>query len=71
MTYSLIMVTYVNNANPVEMVHTSQTVIGNNYPTEDACKAAAHAVKGLNPAKTNLDLNIDMLRVYFVWVQNG
>jgi hypothetical protein len=68
-TYSLVMVTFVNNGNPAGLVMTTQTIIGVGY-NKDNCGNAAKAASGTNPDKNTLQHD-DMLRLYFVCVPNA
>ena len=68
-TYSLVMVTFVNNGSPAGLVMTTQTIIGVGY-NKDNCVSAAKTASGTNPDKNTLQHD-DMLRLYFVCVPNA
>jgi hypothetical protein len=67
-SFTLVLITYVNDGNPIAMVETTHTVIGTSY-TQNSCTNAAAVASGTNPNKTPLAQG-DMLRVNFVCVPN-
>jgi hypothetical protein len=68
-SFSLVMVTFVNNANPPAFATTSQTILGTGY-TQDSCSKAMATAFGRGPGGGDLNRPVDMLRVYFFCVQN-
>ena len=66
-TSTLVMVTFVNNANPPGLITTSQTIIGSAYTN---CDEAAKKAIGITPDKNALQ-SADPLKLYFVCVPNS
>lgn len=67
-TYTLTLVSYVNNGNPGGISPTAQSVIGT-FSTQSQCMDAGRTSLAIGPAKDIITPG-DPLRVYFVCVQS-
>jgi hypothetical protein len=65
-TATLVMITFVNNANPPGLATTTQTVIGRDYTD---CDASAKKATGIIPDRNTLQTT-DMMRLYFICIPN-